>query len=49
MSKSPRVRNRSERFDRDDRQFSAPMKAFVWVLLAVFILTSVGVALVMVR
>jgi hypothetical protein len=25
------------------------MKAFVWVLLAIFIATSVGVALVMVR
>jgi hypothetical protein len=49
VSKSPRVRNRSDNFDRSDRQFGGLMKAFVWVLLAVFILTSVGVALVMVR
>ncbi len=49
MSKSPRVRNRSDRFDRTDRQFGGLMKAFVWVLLTIFILTSVGVALVMVR
>ncbi len=34
---------------RAGRQFNGLMKAFVWVLLGVFVLTSVGVALIMVR
>ncbi len=40
---------RHKPYRRDGRQFNGLMKAFVWVLLTVFILTSVGVALVMVR
>ena len=34
---------------RSGKQYTGLMKAFVWVLLAIFVATSVGVALVMVR
>jgi hypothetical protein len=34
---------------RSSKHWNGLMKAFVWVLLAIFIATSVGVALVMVR
>ena len=38
-----KARNRPQRNDRVRRQL---VKAFVWVVLAIFIVTSVGVALV---